>query len=267
MNHKQVDAQIRRGVHQLKQISDSHVQRGRPTWRGRVLASACVSILLITVMVTASMWPRHAEAGILFKHAKAALAMVDGWHTTEYRIDGQGTPQQFREFWVRGDQVRVETDDRLDIASGGRACVYRKDLATAAVFDTPPGYNDHLSTDLSLPSLIANHERNGFEVTDVEQTTSQDGKPLTKVTLHLDAPSQRLIIFFDRASSLPILFERFTDRTGPWTQVSYTVPDYPAHMVDSLFQPDFPPSVKVIDTDATPVVNGHNVILELCDRP
>lgn len=236
-------------------------------WRGRLLASAGVSLLLIAVMVTASMWPRHAQAGILFKRARAALAVVDGWHTTEYRFDSKGTPKQFREFWVRRSQVRIETDDRVDIVNGGWAWVYRKDLATAAVFNTPPGYNDHISSDLSLPSLIGDHERDGFQVTDVEQTSSQDGKPITRVTFQLDAPRQRLVVFFDKASSLPILFETFTDRTGPWTQVSYTVPDYPTHMADSLFQANFPPSVNVINTDATPVVNGHDVILELCDRP
>jgi|GEM_PF-5711434 len=235
-----------------------NAQPGRLTLR-----LACVAGVVVLATVLA--FPRSASASIFLKKAILAMRMIDGYHERQYSYDGKGGAKLFREFWVKGEKSRIESDDRLDVNDEIRAWVYRKDLRQAITFKVGPDYTKFLSGDLSLASILERKTNVGKPDVDVDENAEFEGQPAVRVTI--DNYRNRQVLFFDRDALIPLRIDLYVEEDGDWKPAGYILADYPPSFPPNTFKFEKPAGVTLNDTDTMNPGAADRLVKELCSRP
>jgi outer membrane lipoprotein-sorting protein/peroxiredoxin len=210
-----------------------------------------VAALLLGGVVLPVVQPRWVAAQAL-RRMEAAIIDVRSAHEVTWRVTPDGGRAKVNEWWYQGGRYRTETDraeGRIQLFTAGKTWSYNSDENTVTVWQWGPfGYSP---SGFTVAAMARDFARWGWrDQIRVAGSARLGGRFVRLVTIERADEPGRSLLMVDAATGLPVRSERQRRSGNRWLTETVTEHRYNEPLSEGLFEPHFPPPVRLIDRAA-----------------
>lgn len=223
--------------------------RRRRQWRTALALTGVTALSVMAVIIT----PRLVAAQTLYQ-MQNAINDARSVHSIDWRVAPDGGRVQTAETWYQEGRWRIEQGGgrRTEICAGGRCWRYvsATDTVTLERQARPSGYQG--MTGFSIGAGVRDAALIGvlMDIRVIGRTVV-NGRPAHQIVMRDNKyPADRMLLTVDDASDLPIRGESQHENRGRWATQGGGEMYYNERLPDTLFEPNFPKTARVIDVEA-----------------